>query len=137
MEITSAQICDELLALLGQVKAHIGKLADTYGLTRIQLYALYTIEQQGGLAMGHVASALHCDASNVTGIVDRLVAQGLVVRQESEQDRRAKILQLTTAGKEMIADITSKLPVSIGCASLSSDERETLYDLVRKVAVTA
>ena len=121
--------------LLGNLKTHLGKLADEYGLTRIQLFALYTIDQQGGLAMGHMATALHCDASNVTGIVDRLVAQGLVVRQESEQDRRTKILRITDKGKQMIEGIAAELPAKLGCTKLNATERQTLYDLVHKVAV--
>ena len=41
---------------------------------------------------------LHCDNSNVTGIVDRLEARGLVARQPHEHDRRVKHVVLTPLG---------------------------------------
>ena len=40
--------------------------------------------------MSALAHALHCDNSNVTGIVDRLEAAGLVERRAAEHDRRVK-----------------------------------------------
>ena len=40
--------------------------------------------------MHEIATRLACDNSNVTGIVDRLEARGLVTRRPGEQDRRVK-----------------------------------------------
>ena len=48
--------------------------------------------------MGRLAATLSCDASNVTGLVDRLESRGLVRRRPSENDRRVKVLQLTATG---------------------------------------
>jgi DNA-binding MarR family transcriptional regulator len=83
--------------------------------------------------MGSVASSLHCDASNITGIIDRLVAQGLVTRRESQQDRRAKLLQLTAKGHKIIERITAKLPAQLGCDKLSAVERQDLHTLIMRL----
>ncbi len=53
------------------------------------------------MAMRALANTLSCDASNVTGLVDRLEERGLVVRRPSAQDRRVKELQLTPAGSRL------------------------------------
>jgi len=53
------------------------------------------------IAMGRLAETLACDASNVTGLIDRLESRGLVRRQPSSGDRRQKVLELTPAGERL------------------------------------
>ena len=50
--------------------------------------------------MSALAQLLVRDASNVTGIADRVGAGGLVKRQSAGQDRRIKVLALTVAGTD-------------------------------------
>ncbi len=49
--------------------------------------------------MGELAHQMHCDNSNITGIVDRLTERGLVERRAAEGDRRVKIVALTDEGR--------------------------------------
>jgi DNA-binding MarR family transcriptional regulator len=49
--------------------------------------------------MGEVADCLRVDASNMTGVVDRLEQRGLVERRPSGDDRRIKTLVLTPDGR--------------------------------------
>jgi MarR family transcriptional regulator, organic hydroperoxide resistance regulator len=76
---------------------------------------------------------LHCDASNVTGIADRLEARGLVTRQAAREDRRVKLLALTPAGMRLRAGLEDAIadasPIMSG---LTVDERETLRALLGK-----
>ena len=51
--------------------------------------------------MSSLAGMLFCDASNVTGIVDRLEARGLIERRPSPKDRRVKLLVLTKEGARL------------------------------------
>lgn len=134
MEITSAQLCEDLINLLGRTKVGLVELAGELQLTPIQMFALYMISKGEG-NMGKVAHELHCDASNVTGIVDRLVSQGLVVRQENAHDRRAKTLQLTAKGEEVKQRMLDQLPEYIGCSKLSDQEREALHNAICKLTV--
>jgi DNA-binding MarR family transcriptional regulator len=53
-----------------------------------------------GLKMSALSSVLRVSNGNVTGIVDRLVADGLVVRVPVEGDRRAMLVRLTARGEE-------------------------------------
>src|ERR1700758_3971535 len=55
-----------------------------------QAGALMALDGESGLPMHEIAAHLACDSSNVTGIVDRLEARGLVARRPSESDRRVK-----------------------------------------------
>lgn len=51
--------------------------------------------------MGELAQEMHCDNSNITGIVDRLTERGLVERRAAEGDRRIKLVALTEAGVQI------------------------------------
>lgn len=132
MKITSEQVCQDLLALIGRVKGSLAKAAEQYDLTIMQVHALYAISQ-GDSTMGRVADTLHCDASNVTGIVDRLVASGLITRQEGAHDRRTKTLHLTDKGRTAVDDVYAQLPAHLGCSRLSAAESASLHEIISKL----
>jgi len=130
------QICDDILLVLNQMKGAVTELAEAEGLTKMQLFALYSIQQHETLAMGKVAGILHCDASNVTGIIDRLVLQGYVIRQEAPHDRRAKTLRLTPQGAEITQRATALLPTKLGCHKLNSQEARAFHEIVQKLCAS-
>lgn len=132
METNSRQLCDDLLALLARLKAAMASAADAHNLTPMQLYALYAV-RNGEATMGRLAAALHCDASNVTGIVDRLVAQDLVTTQVAPHDRRAKVLILEPRGERIMNDFIAELPERMGCPVLSALESGTLHQYITKL----
>lgn len=70
-------------------------------LTPVQGMALRTLDPEAPLAMSALADTLACDASNVTGVVDKLEARGLIARQGAENDRRVKMLVVTEKGREV------------------------------------
>src|SRR5919109_2268591 len=79
-------------------KPRFTALAQELGLAPAQLHALRLIEPGAELPMSSLAGKLFCDASNVTGIVDRLEDRGLIERRPAAHDRRVKMLALTEAG---------------------------------------
>ena len=70
-------------------------------LTPVQGMALRTLDPDAPLAMSALADTLACDASNVTGVVDKLEARGLIARQGAENDRRVKMLVVTEKGRQV------------------------------------
>lgn len=68
------------------------------GLSFQQSMALMRLQPGAPLPMSALAAELQCDNSNVTGIVDRLEARGLIERRPSPKDRRVKLLVLTEEG---------------------------------------
>ena len=63
--------------------------------------ALY--RQPEGMLMSDLSRFLLVSNGNVTGIVDRLVSDGFVVRSNREGDRRTSIVRLTETGAERFA----------------------------------
>ncbi|MCR4266976.1 MarR family winged helix-turn-helix transcriptional regulator [Nitratireductor sp. ZSWI3] len=56
-----------------------------------------------GMAMSDISRFLLVSNGNVTGIVERLVSDGLASRAKRDGDRRTSIVKLTPAGKEAFA----------------------------------
>ena len=82
--------------------------------------------------MSELAAALKCDASNITGIADRLEARGLVERRPA-RDRRVKGLALTEKGmglKEELYAAFSEPPEAI--RRLSKADQRALRDILRR-----
>ncbi len=101
------------------------------GLTPLQARAVLWLEQPS--AMRALADHLSCDASNVTGLADRLEAQGLVERVPG-QDRRVKLLRLTGRGVALRADVARRVASgSTVSARLSRDERARLGAILDKL----
>ena len=76
-----------------------------YGLTTPQFGVLEALYHLGPLSLGELAEKLLVTGGNVTYVMDRLEAQGLVYRERSPEDRRVIQAKLTGAGHEKIADV--------------------------------
>jgi DNA-binding MarR family transcriptional regulator len=74
----------------------LGSAATEQGLPTAQAQLMAVLD--GPTPMRTIAARLFCDASNVTGLVDRLESRGLVVREPSPDDRRVKLVSLTSDG---------------------------------------
>jgi MarR family transcriptional regulator, organic hydroperoxide resistance regulator len=102
-------------------------------LTPVQAHALRLLDPERPIAMSALADALYCHASNVTGIVDRLEARGLVERRIGREDRRVKTLALTQAGtrvRSRVVELMRTPPPEI--AALSASDQRALRDVLSR-----
>jgi len=60
-----------------------------------------------GMLMSEISRFLLISNGNVTGIVDRLVSDGLVVRSQRDGDRRTSFVRLTPKGRAAFADMSA------------------------------
>jgi DNA-binding MarR family transcriptional regulator len=110
-------------------------VASEAGLSPPQVFALLALTPGERAPMGDLAGILRCDASNVTGLTDRLEARGLVERRAAPHDRRVRHLVLTDAGAALREQVAERLEAPPdGFAQLTAGEAETLRDLLLKVA---
>jgi len=115
-------------------RADLPTLASEFELSPVQFHVLHLIEADQPIPMGRLAEALACDASNVTGLVDRLESRGLVRRQSSAGDRRIKVLELTPAGARLRSTMLQRMtkpPDSLG--RLSADEQRALVKILKRL----
>src|SRR6185436_17838439 len=93
---------------------------------------LHLMEPGRPIAMGKLAETLACDASNVTGLVDRLESRGLIRRSPSLADRRLKVLVLTPVGTQLRAALLQRMtqpPEAL--KPLSQTEQHLLVQILR------
>src|SRR5215216_2956214 len=102
---TSSEAAREAWRLFWQIfmedKRRRWAILSELGISPQQSMAIGTLKPGEPMPMSALADALHCDNSNITGIVDRLEAAGLAERQPSERDRRVKAVVLTDKGEGM------------------------------------
>ena len=101
-------------------------------LTPAQGRLLQYLDPERPVPMSELASVLACDASNITGLVDKLEAKGLIQRRTTT-DRRVKMVAVTQAGAELRAKLMERIsqpPPFI--SALSPEEQQTLRDILSK-----
>lgn len=109
-----------------------------FDLAKQQAFALVHLEADQPKPMSELAATMFCDASNITGIADRLESRGLVERRSAAHDRRVKMLVLTPEGERVRAELAARLsepPESV--TSLSAADQRALRDILRRATENA
>jgi DNA-binding MarR family transcriptional regulator len=84
-------------------------------------------------SMGELAEELRCDASNITQIVTRLEARGLVRREPNPEDRRSRQIVRTPSGDELYGAFEESFEFPRAAATkLTVAERKQLTALLHK-----
>ncbi|MFL6824776.1 MAG: MarR family winged helix-turn-helix transcriptional regulator [Xanthobacteraceae bacterium] len=127
--------CKEVIE--GEVRR---RLRDSFDVTlpRFDLMAqLYRAPKP--MTLGELSQRMMVSNGNVTGLVDRLVDQGLLSRRISPKDRRAQLVSLTAEGRRFFRAMARANGDWIAdmLADLSSDEIETLLRLLAKTKASA
>jgi DNA-binding MarR family transcriptional regulator len=98
-----------LFRLFVSQRGRVPSVAAEFELSPMQAHVLRLLEPGTPLPMRTLARKLCCDASNVTGIVDRLEERGLVRRDAAPGDRRIKMLVVTDDGASVRRRIVKRL----------------------------
>ena len=106
------------------------------GVTGPQRLVLRVVGLFPGLSAGDLATILHVHPSTLTGVLQRLVAQGLLVRADDSRDRRRAVLHLTKRGAR--ANATRKATVESAVADalggVSRQDRESARRVLERLA---
>ncbi|MEV6547436.1 MarR family transcriptional regulator [Streptomyces sp. NPDC051597] len=131
--VTNDALMDALWDSLADYYGDFTTAAAEAGLTASQAKAL-TVLRRGPAAMRSLATTLHCDASNVTGIVDRLETRGLVRREPSPTDRRVKNVLLTEEGLRAVETVRAGMHGTHSALdALATADRDALHALLRRL----
>lgn len=127
----------EVVELIGAVVARYyqeyEEAAARHGLTGAQARVLSLLALEP-LPMRQIAQRLKCEPSNITGIVDRLEARGLVERRPSPGDRRVKMAAPTDEGAQVAGSLRDSLDFAREpLAGLSRTERVAFRDMLRRM----
>ncbi|RAG80792.1 MarR family transcriptional regulator [Streptacidiphilus pinicola] len=127
------EVVDLMAALVGVFHKEYEEAAAARSLTGAQAKVLGLL-RRGPMPMRQIAQTLSCEPSNITGIVDRLEARGLVERQPDPDDRRIKRVAVTESGGTATRELRASLNFAREpLAALSGEERLQLRDLLRRM----
>jgi DNA-binding MarR family transcriptional regulator len=104
------------------------------GLRPRHLVALTVLRDHGGSTQQALSTTLQIDRTNLVGLLNELEADSLIERRRSSEDRRRHIVELTEAGRELLAKAEFALATVEDdvLGRLDDDERETLYRLLQQ-----
>jgi DNA-binding MarR family transcriptional regulator len=76
------------------------RLRENFGVTLPRFDLMAQLDKTpDGMTLGELSSRMMVSNGNVTGLVERLVADGLIARKAAPNDRRAQIVRLTPSGR--------------------------------------
>jgi DNA-binding MarR family transcriptional regulator len=88
----------QLMGFVLEQRFRWAEVAADLGITQAGLRALLAIDPRQPQSMRELATAINCDPSYITAMIDDLERAGLAVRQPSQSDRRVKTVVLTPRG---------------------------------------
>ena len=106
------------------------------GVPKQEVFLIHALGEGGRLNMTELANRMSVALSTVTGIVDRLIAKGCVIRERTEEDRRLVFVELTEKGQTMFQqDREAQRRIGMEVLSrLSETEQEKLINLIGKLS---
>ncbi len=129
------------LACTNLIENHIrSRLRAEFDITLPRFDLMAQLERSPqGLKMGELSKRMMVTGGNVTGITDQLVAEKLVIREDSPKDRRAYIVKLTTEGRRSfrkMAEAHETWVVDL-FAGMDEKQRSQLYELMAALKSSA
>ncbi len=126
----------DLSRLIRSLMRFAGGRADSPAMTATQRLALFELGDGGPLRLNDLAERMGVSPPTASRSVDALHEVGLVARVPDPQDRRALRIDLTRAGKKLLADAKARAETAFApaVAELSDAERATLSALLRRMA---
>lgn len=117
--------------LVGVSARSLAGVEDTVTIT--QFRTLVVLSAHGPTTLVQLAARLEVNSSTAQRQVDRLLALGLVTREENPADRREVLIDLTAAGSRIVATVTRRRRAAIArvVATLPVDQREQLIDALQ------
>ncbi len=130
------QTLEAIIYLYTEGRRITKEFARRANLTGPQLTVIKMLEQIGDLSLTELSEKIRAQNSTVTGIIDRMEREGLVLRERSQEDRRVVHIRLTQKGADLARDIPVE-PMEIlrqALLSLSTNEARDLLKIATKLA---
>jgi MarR family transcriptional regulator, 2-MHQ and catechol-resistance regulon repressor len=117
------------------VEAQAGKSLKNTGLGDSDFRVLEVLLHKGPLPVNTIGPKVHLTPGSISIAVDRLYTKGLVTRSDSEEDRRVRIVALTSAGRTLITRVFRRHQAVLEklAEPLSEKERLQLVELLKKL----
>jgi DNA-binding MarR family transcriptional regulator len=140
-QVASDELVDTVLAASRALVAVAARSLSEAGdeVTLPQYRALVVLASQGPQGTAELAAALSVNPSTATRMCDRLVRKGLVRRHRQSGDRRAVRIALTTAGRDLVTEVSRRRRAELArlLGALPAREHEPVIAAFRAFAAAA
>jgi DNA-binding MarR family transcriptional regulator len=102
------------------------RMTGDIGVTGPQRLVLRVVGLFPGMSAGALAAVLHVHPSTLTGVLQRLIAQGLLARSHDPSDRRRAVLRLTKRGARVNAARHGTVEAAIAQALNGTSDRDRM-----------
>lgn len=111
---------------------------EAHGITPVQYAALHRVGMMPGVDQRTLARSIGLDTSTIAGVIDRLEARGLMLRNASPEDRRVRLLSLSEAGQTLLDAIEPDMLQAQDriLAPLPKAERSKFMRMLRALVTT-
>ena len=105
------------------------------GVSVSQCYVLETLHRNGPMPMQKLANKMHLSVSTITRVVEPLVKQKYISREEDPEDHRVRVMKLTKAGEQIFLETWNKVFESekIILENFPEEHRDMLVEFLRKL----
>ncbi|MFC4617592.1 MarR family winged helix-turn-helix transcriptional regulator [Camelliibacillus cellulosilyticus] len=111
--------------------------ADVLNLTPVQMMVIHALAKMPNIGLGELAKQLQLGMSTTSGVVERLVGAGLIVRERSTADRRLLTMRLTKEGEkknnEAFQDDSILMKRLMRIAEINPSDLNHLYETHKKI----
>lgn len=103
--------------------------------SKTELMAMLIVDRYGEVIMSQISDYINAPLSTTTGLVNRLVKNGYLQRERSEEDRRIVAIQLTDQGRNMITEVKASIGSYLELINtiLTTEEWEILFQILMKI----
>jgi len=116
------------------------RLRDNFDVTLPRFDMMAQLDRApNGMTLGELSQRMMVSNGNVTGLVERLAAQGLLKRRPSPKDRRAQLVSLTAEGRRFFRAMARANGDWIAemFTDLSTNDIDTLMRLLARTKTSA
>ncbi|WP_256078445.1 MarR family winged helix-turn-helix transcriptional regulator [Massilia sp. YIM B04103] len=132
----TAPLEDQLCFSLYRANLEIGRayqpLFDTLGITYPQFLVLNSLWEKDGRSVGEIAERLSLESSNITPLIKRLEASGLLTRQRNPLDDRQVLVTLSEAGRALRQRCTLT-EVLLGATGMKPEQLTALNAAIQRL----
>ena len=112
-------------------------VANVFKLSKVEFTILMLLSSNKGMAPKKLSTILNIPPPNLTILLGKLDRRGLISREQASQDKRAQVVSLSSAGVDMVAELSTVISTMEEgiLQALTMAERAMLLELLRKVSL--
>jgi MarR family 2-MHQ and catechol resistance regulon transcriptional repressor len=137
--ISASRVWVVLARAYGSMASFVEERIAAEGIGLSDFMVLEVLLHKGSLTMSAIGEKVLLANASMTSAIDRLEEKAFVLRKYSDEDRRIRLVELTTRGKKLIVEVYRRheQELELLMNGLSAEERASLHRGLKKIGFAA